>query len=120
MSFAQFQDAVDRVLPVIKEATAKERAMMGVGRSTGVAPTTTPITSGFKRKRGASRNDDIAQTGHEMEYFFAKFLTSPELLELEVNTHCAVPTRINLFPDSRHPLPSPNSLPAPHPPHASP
>ncbi|KAJ3876352.1 THO complex subunit 1 transcription elongation factor-domain-containing protein [Lentinula edodes] len=85
MTFAQFQDAVDRVLPVIKEATAKERAMMGAGRS---ASTMGPAT--LKRKRG--QGEETVVTGNPnkkaMEYFFAKFLTSPELLDLELaDTH---------------------------------
>ncbi|KAJ3900440.1 THO complex subunit 1 transcription elongation factor-domain-containing protein [Lentinula edodes] len=85
MTFAQFQDAVDRVLPVIKEATAKERAMMGAGRS---ASTMGPAT--LKRKRG--QGEETVVTGNvnkkAMEYFFAKFLTSPELLDLELaDTH---------------------------------
>ncbi|KAJ4471875.1 THO complex subunit 1 transcription elongation factor-domain-containing protein [Lentinula edodes] len=85
MTFAQFQDAVDRVLPVIKEATAKERAMMGAGRS---ASTMGPTT--LKRKRG--QGEEMVDIGNAnkkaMEYFFAKFLTSPELLDLELaDTH---------------------------------
>ncbi|KAJ3895323.1 THO complex subunit 1 transcription elongation factor-domain-containing protein [Lentinula edodes] len=85
MTFAQFQDAVDRVLPVIKEATAKERAMMGAGRS---ASTMGPAT--LKRKRG--QGEEMVDIGNAnkkaMEYFFAKFLTSPELLDLELaDTH---------------------------------
>ncbi|KAJ3847981.1 THO complex subunit 1 transcription elongation factor-domain-containing protein [Lentinula lateritia] len=85
MTFAQFQDAVDRVLLVIKEATAKERAMMGAGRS---ASTMGPAT--LKRKRGQGEEMVIAGNANNkaMEYFFAKFLTSPELLDLELaDTH---------------------------------
>lgn len=82
MTFAQFQDAVDRVLPVIKEATAKERAMMGAGRS---ASTMGPAT--LKRKRGQGEESVVTGNANKkaMEYFFAKFLTSPELLDLEVS-----------------------------------
>ncbi|KAJ3934740.1 MAG: THO complex subunit 1 transcription elongation factor-domain-containing protein [Lentinula lateritia] len=85
MTFAQFQDAVDRVLPVIKEATAKERAMMGAGRS---ASTMGPAT--LKRKRGQGEESVVTGNANKkaMEYFFAKFLTSPELLDLELaDTH---------------------------------
>ncbi|KAJ3859780.1 THO complex subunit 1 transcription elongation factor-domain-containing protein [Lentinula novae-zelandiae] len=85
MTFAQFQDAVDRVLPVIKEATAKERAMMGAGRS---ASTMGPAT--LKRKRGQGEETVVTGNANKkaMEYFFAKFLTSPELLDLELaDTH---------------------------------
>jgi len=59
------------VLPVIKEATAKERAMMGSRTGAGGA-------NSLKRKR------DTDEENNSNEYFFAKFLTSPELLDLEV------------------------------------
>ncbi|KAJ4470809.1 THO complex subunit 1 transcription elongation factor-domain-containing protein [Lentinula aciculospora] len=81
MTFAQFQDAVDKVLPVIKEATAKERAMMGAGRS---AATMGPAMSKRKRGHDEERMDIWHGNGKAMEYFFAKFLTSPELLDLEL------------------------------------
>lgn len=71
-TFISFKDAVDKVLPVIREATTKERAMMG-SRSTGTA-------GSLKRKREPETADEIAGS----EYFFAKFLTSPDLLDLEV------------------------------------
>jgi len=71
--FNEFKEAVTKVLPVIKEATAKERAMMGSrsGSNGGI----------LKRKR---ENEEESNSN---EYFFAKFLTSPDLLELEVCTH---------------------------------
>ncbi|PPR06601.1 hypothetical protein CVT24_001786 [Panaeolus cyanescens] len=74
-TYQEFKDAVIKVLPIIKEATAKERAMMG-SRSSSSG------TNGLKRKRepeeGTNNND----------YFFAKFLTSPDLLDLEIaDTH---------------------------------
>lgn len=61
---------MDRILPVVKEATAKERAMMGsrVG----------PSASTLKRKR----EPEVEETSGD--YFFAKFLTSPDLIDLEV------------------------------------
>lgn len=63
------------MLPVIKEATAKERAMMGSRTGAGSA-------NSLKRKR----NPD--EENNSNEYFFAKFLTSPDLLDLEVfNCH---------------------------------
>lgn len=69
-TFKGFQDAVSIVLPVIKEATAKEKAMMGSrGGAHGVA---------LKRKREPEEESNFN------EYFFAKFLTSPDLLDLEV------------------------------------
>lgn len=70
-TFLEFRDAVDKVLPVIKEATAKEKAMMGsrVGIGNNIS----------KRKR-----DSESEETNVNEYFFAKFLTSPDLLDLEV------------------------------------
>ncbi|KAJ7070684.1 THO complex subunit 1 transcription elongation factor-domain-containing protein, partial [Mycena amicta] len=73
-TFDEFKDAVSKVLPVIKEATAKERAMMG-SRAGGSAS--------HKRKR-----EPDADESPVTEYFFAKFLTSPDLLDLEIaDTH---------------------------------
>ncbi|KAF9532095.1 THO complex subunit 1 transcription elongation factor-domain-containing protein [Crepidotus variabilis] len=72
--FKEFQDAVTNILPVIKEATAKEKAMMGSRSGAhGVA---------LKRKR------EPDEESNSNEYFFAKFLTSPDLLDLEIaDTH---------------------------------
>ncbi|KAH9929771.1 THO complex subunit 1 transcription elongation factor-domain-containing protein [Fomitopsis serialis] len=76
-TFTQFKEAVNRVLPVIKEATAKERALMGSKTSAG-------HPSSLKRKRESEGVEDSANG----EYFFAKYLTSPDLLELEIaDTH---------------------------------
>ena len=72
-TFPEFKEAVGKVLPVIKEATAKERAMMGSRSSGGPAQS-------LKRKREPEATGDKNGT----EYFFAKFLTSPDLLDLEV------------------------------------
>lgn len=72
-TFAEFKDAVDKVLPVIKEATTKERAMMGNRGASGAS-------SSLKRKR----EPELGEASNNSEYFFAKFLTSPELLNLEV------------------------------------
>ncbi|KAJ3834145.1 THO complex subunit 1 transcription elongation factor-domain-containing protein [Lentinula raphanica] len=84
MTFGQFQDAVDKVLPVIKEATVRERAMMGVGRSASTMGSAT-----LKRKRSQDEGMTTEKpNGKTAEYFFAKFLTSPELLDLELaDTH---------------------------------
>ncbi|XP_006454268.1 hypothetical protein AGABI2DRAFT_182243, partial [Agaricus bisporus var. bisporus H97] len=74
-AFSQFQEAIDKVLPVIKEATAKERAMMGSRVAAGVVLN--------KRKR-----EPEPEESNVNEYFFAKFLTSPDLLDLEIaDTH---------------------------------
>jgi len=59
---------------VIKEATAKERAMMGSRGGVGGSNT-------LKRKR-----EPDEETNSNNEYFFAKFLTSPDLLDLEVRS----------------------------------
>ncbi|KAG1742719.1 THO complex subunit 1 transcription elongation factor-domain-containing protein [Suillus paluster] len=75
-TFTEFKDAVDKVLPVIKEATTKERAMMGNRGASG--------TSNLKRKR----EPELGEASNNSEYFFAKFLTSPDLLNLEIaDTH---------------------------------
>jgi hypothetical protein len=70
-TFEEFKEAVNKVIPLIKEATAKERAMMGSRSSAGVAAT-------LKRKR------EPEEETNSNEYFFAKFLTNPDLLDLEV------------------------------------
>ncbi|RDB19505.1 THO complex subunit 1 [Hypsizygus marmoreus] len=74
-TFPQFKESVNKVLPVIKEATAKERLMMGSRSNAGAAS--------LKRKREPDA-EEVAVN----EYFFAKFLTSPDLVDLEVaDTH---------------------------------
>lgn len=62
---------MNKVLPVIKEATAKERALMGSKANS---------SSSLKRRREPEVNIDSANQG----YFFSKYLTSPDLLDLEV------------------------------------
>ncbi|KAG7452092.1 UDP-glucose 4-epimerase [Guyanagaster necrorhizus] len=76
-TFPVFKESVDKVLPVLKEATAKERVMMGSRAGSGGS-------GSLKRKR------EPLDTGEEpvTDYFFAKFLTSPDLLDLELkDTH---------------------------------
>ena len=73
MTFASFKESVTKVLPVIKEATAKERALMGSKANNGGS-------SSLKRKRDVEINFEP----QGQEYFFAKYLTSPDLLDLEV------------------------------------
>lgn len=72
-TFGEFKDAVDKVLPVIKEATTKERAMMGNRGASGA-------NGSLKRKR----EPELGEASNNSEYFFAKFLTSLDLLNLEV------------------------------------
>ncbi|KAJ2934319.1 hypothetical protein H1R20_g2793, partial [Candolleomyces eurysporus] len=75
-SLEEFKAGVNKVMPVIKEATAKERAMMGSRNLTGTA-------ASLKRKR-----EPETEESNLNEYFFAKFLTSPDLLDLEIaDTH---------------------------------
>ncbi|KAL0951887.1 hypothetical protein HGRIS_008544 [Hohenbuehelia grisea] len=75
--FAELQGAVNVVFPVIKEAAAKERLMMGSRLAGGQG-------SSLKRKRDQEIPEDIPTK----DYFFAKFLTSPDLLDLEIaDTH---------------------------------
>ncbi|KAF8559888.1 UDP-glucose 4-epimerase [Imleria badia] len=76
-TFDNFKQAVEKILPVIKEATTKERAMMGNRASS--------VHSGpLKRKREVEPGEET----NTSDYFFAKFLTSPDLLSLEIaDTH---------------------------------
>ncbi|KAF5375281.1 hypothetical protein D9758_000499 [Tetrapyrgos nigripes] len=77
--FSEFQEAVNKVLPVIKEATVKERAMMGSKAVVGSGAST------LKRKRDVADGDEDSNI---TEYFFAKYLTSADLLDLEIaDTH---------------------------------
>jgi hypothetical protein len=96
-TFGEFQEAVNKVLPVIKEATVKERALTGSRVMTGAA-----TANSFKRKR----ETEATEQSFGKEYFFAKFLTSPDLLDLEV---CFCPSWVEYdlttYADSRHPLP---------------
>ena len=73
-TFASFKDAVTKILPVIKEATVKDRALMG--SKSNHASSSGPL----KRKREPGATESSAKS----EYYFAKYLTSPELLDLEV------------------------------------
>ena len=114
-TFGEFQEAVNKVLPVIKEATVKERALTGSRTvMTGAAAANT-----FKRKRDT---EAAAEQNFGKEYFFAKFLTSPDLLDLEV-CFCLSWGNCDLTTcaDSRHPLPKavPFSAPCAPPPPAN-
>lgn len=62
------------MLPIIKDANAKERALMG-SKSHHAGP-----SGPLKRKRDAGASEGSSSS----EYYFAKYLTSPELLDLEV------------------------------------
>ncbi|KAH8119730.1 THO complex subunit 1 transcription elongation factor-domain-containing protein [Phellopilus nigrolimitatus] len=67
-----FKSAINAVMPVIKEATVKERAMMG----------SKTVAGNLKRKRETTPTSTMDEGNSK--YFFAKFLTSPELLDLEI------------------------------------
>ncbi len=84
---------MDKILPVIKEATAKERAMMGSRAG--------PSSSTLKRKR----EPEVEETSSG-DYFFAKFLTSPDLLDLEVSWIFYICLLAKIIIDRRHALPS--------------
>lgn len=79
---------MNKVLPFIKEATAKERAMMGNKSASGNSNNLTPsislpvVSAGSKRKRDGA--EAVDESSSLKSYFFAKFLTSPDLLDLEV------------------------------------
>ncbi|CAE6412785.1 unnamed protein product [Rhizoctonia solani] len=96
--FSAFKKAVDTIIPVLSERTRKDNALMG-RESKGSG---SPIV-GVKRKRTASsgvrriRDQMVDDNARELEleqqppedldldkYFFAKFLTSPDLLDLEL------------------------------------
>ena len=69
---------MEAILPRLKEATAHDRALAGSKAShEGSAAAT-----GTKRKRAS----DLPDAPGVSDYFFAKFLTSPELLDLEVRS----------------------------------
>lgn len=103
-AFNDFKQAVEKVLPVIKEATTKERVMMGNRALAGHHP------GPLKRKRDAESGEETSTS----DYFFAKFLTSPDLLSIEVRRFIsrrplAVHMLIHL--DCGHAFQTSNSIP---------
>jgi aldose 1-epimerase len=86
--FPVFKESVNKVLPFLKEATAKERAMMGNKSASAnnnnltSLNSQTSVTAGSKRKRDGV--EAVDESSSLKSYFFAKFLTSPDLLDLEV------------------------------------
>lgn len=73
--FKAFQFSVNAILPILSEASKKERTLAG-------------SKAGTKRKRDVPHHGDIkpspAMQDHHKDYAFAKYLSSPELLELEI------------------------------------
>lgn len=100
-TMSNFKAAVDAVLPVIAETTKKERVLMGSRNG----PTA------VKRKRGDGEVDNglAEDAGTGSKYFFAKYLTSPELLDFEVSfIACLCISRLNMSSqsDGRHAIPA--------------
>ena len=112
-----FKESVNKVLPFLKEATAKERAMMGNKSASGnnnnfaSLSSQTAVTAGSKRKRDGA--EAIDEPSPLKSYFFAKFLTSPDLLDLEVvlRVRCLCLVTDQAV-DCRHALPKTVPLPA--------
>ena len=120
--FPAFKESVNKVLPFLKEATAKERAMMGNKSASGnnnltPLPPQTVVAAGSKRKRDAA--EVVGESSPLKSYFFAKFLTSPDLLDLEVREctryFCLV---AETTADCGYALPATVPLPAPDDPSA--
>lgn len=84
-TFPAFQTAVNAVLPQLADATKRERELMG---SKALNGTSAAVAAGTKRKREESPEKERAE---RKEYFFAKFLTSPDLLDLEVTAAIPFP-----------------------------
>lgn len=110
-----FKQSVEAVLAALIEATKKERAMTGTG----------PKGAGAGLKRKFSETLDVPEdAGTEQNYFFAKYLTSPDLLEYEVRLYRR-PSKIYLVLTMpfcfkwialRYCLPPSSSRPTTHPP----
>jgi hypothetical protein len=93
-----FKSNVGKILSVFMDATKKERMSTSVAKTTAMAPPlVADAVAGMKRKR-----DDIGTKGLKSgleipaveedaskDYFFAKFLTNFDLLELEVGSNVA-------------------------------
>jgi hypothetical protein len=73
-TFKCFQYAVNNVLPILSDATKKERTFAG-----------SKAVAGNKRKREVTEEpSQPSRLGPGQHYMFAKYLTSPELLELQI------------------------------------
>ncbi|KAG8908007.1 UDP-glucose-4-epimerase [Tulasnella sp. 403] len=73
----KFKEAVDTVLSALAEATRKDHTMMGTVKG---------VTAGTKRKYVEVQKSSVVEdTTAGLDYFFAKFLTSPELLDFELS-----------------------------------
>ncbi|KAG9050630.1 hypothetical protein FS837_003730 [Tulasnella sp. UAMH 9824] len=73
-----FKQSIETVLAALVEATKKEKAMTGTGPKGGAG-----AAAGSKRK--FSEMLDVPEdVGTQQNYFFAKYLTSPDLLDYEL------------------------------------
>lgn len=102
--FVAFKKAVDTIVPVLSERTRKDNALMGRESKGSGAPVVVgvkrkrTVSSGVRRIRDAMDDESAREVEHERQvvdedadadkYFFAKFLTSPDLLDLEVRLQC--------------------------------
>jgi hypothetical protein len=107
-AMATFRTNVSKILPVLSEATKKDRQS---STSKGATPA---ALAGVKRKRDAeieggaaeapaNRTTLVKHQSNKKDYFFAKFLTNFDLLELEVCslTHSLMLHLENEFTDCR-------------------
>ena len=96
-AMATFRANVSKVLPVLSEATKRDRQS---STSKGATPA---AIAGAKRKRDAETEGGAAEAptnrstlaqpqSNKKDYFFAKFLTNFDLLELEVRSITHSPT----------------------------
>ncbi|KEP54851.1 THO complex subunit 1 transcription elongation factor [Rhizoctonia solani 123E] len=93
-----FKKAVDTVIPVLSERTRKDKALMGRESKGSGSPVVgvkrkRTVSSGVRRVRDQMEDENARELELEQQppedldldkYFFAKFLTSPDLLDLEL------------------------------------
>ncbi|KAH7335531.1 THO complex subunit 1 transcription elongation factor-domain-containing protein [Rhizoctonia solani] len=96
--FSAFKKAVDVIIPVLSERTRKDNALMGRESKGSGAPIVgvkrkRTVSSGVRRVRDQMEDENARELELEQQspedldldkYFFAKFLTSPDLLDLEL------------------------------------
>ncbi|CAE6536631.1 unnamed protein product [Rhizoctonia solani] len=96
--FSAFKKAVDVIIPVLSERTRKDKALMGRESKGSGSPVVgvkrkRAVSSGVRRIRDRIEDENARELELEQQppeeldldkYFFAKFLTSPDLLDLEL------------------------------------
>ncbi|CAE7179199.1 unnamed protein product [Rhizoctonia solani] len=96
--FSAFKKAVDTIIPVLGERTRKDNALMGRESKGSGSPVVgvkrkRTVSSGVRRIRDQMEDENARELELEQQppedldldkYFFAKFLTSPDLLDLEL------------------------------------